>query len=152
MCIVLTMPSLARADALIPYLVVPFGEVFLFPLVVLVETIFVKILLKMPFWGSLWRTALANLASTALGAVLYYMAMPLIGNPLWDVWMKYKTPAAILISLSFAIILCIVSWLIESIVAASLMRNVEKKKIYLTFLKANICSYVLLWLLSLTFL
>jgi len=148
-CFVLTMPTLVWADALIPYLVVPLGEVLLFPLVVIIETLFVWILLEMPFWGALWRTFIANLASTAFGAILYFISMPLIGNPLWDVWTKYKTAAAILISLSFAIILCIISWLIESVVVASLMRDTEKRRIYITYLKANICSYALLWLLSL---
>ena len=144
----LIFPSVAYANAIIPYLMVPFAQLFLFPIVVAIETGIINYRLKYGFWKALWRVAIANLASTAVGAGLYFGGMPIVGDTFWNLWMRYKTPGAIVLSLFFASVLFILSWSVESITAKPLFKEHSKPAISKAFLFANIATYIALWCLS----
>src|SRR3954469_25605769 len=77
-----------HADGIIPYMVVPVGQAFLFPVVVLVEAVVLWRMLKRSFGRSLVTSSLANLASTAAGAALYFISMPILGDSMWSLWRK----------------------------------------------------------------
>ena len=141
-------PSIGHANAIIPYLWVPIGQLFLFPLVVAAESWLVWLSLKGGFRRILWRVLLANLASTAVGAALYFLSMPLVGKPLWDIWNKFDTPAAIIISFLIAAVLFGVSWLVETKVMVHMLHEVEKKRVRSAMLSANLVTYLVLWSLS----
>ena len=145
---VVVLPSTANANAIIPYLWVPVGQLFLFPVVVAVEGWLVWLSLRVGFWRILWRVLLANLASTAVGAALYFSSMPLVSKPLFDIWSKYQAPASIIISFLIAVILFGVSWLVETMVMARMLREVEKKRVWFSMLRANLATYLVLWSLS----
>jgi hypothetical protein len=74
--------------------------------------------------------------------------MPLVGKPLWDLWNRFQAPAAITISFLIAAVLFFVSWLVETAVVSRVLREVEKKRVSLAILRANLVTYIVLWSLS----
>ncbi|MEK7234460.1 MAG: hypothetical protein AAB268_11635, partial [Elusimicrobiota bacterium] len=79
-------PLGAHANAIIPYMIVPWGQVFLLPLVIIIEGVILQRLLGGKLRSILFQSFAANLLSTALGAALYFATMPLVGNRLFDWW------------------------------------------------------------------
>jgi hypothetical protein len=148
-------PVAAHADAIIPYMVVPWGQVFLLPLVVIVEAVVLWRMLRGRFLSALGQSFVANLASTVLGAGLYFATMAAFGEPLFYWWFKggfaTKTVRNACIALGFAVALWFVSWIVESLVVAR-MRKVESWRIVLIPCAiANLVTYVGLLALALLY-
>src|SRR5258706_11390334 len=102
-------PLAAHADAMIPYMVVPWGQVFLLPLVIIIEALILRALLGGGVLAILLQSFLANVASTLVGAVLYIGTMSLGGNAMFTWWFKgtlgTEALRSALISFSFAAVL-----------------------------------------------
>jgi len=148
-------PAAAYADAIIPYMVVPWGQVFLLPLVVIVEAVILWRMLSGSFLSALGQSFVANLASTVLGAGLYFATLPAFGDPLFYWWFKGGFATKFIrnacIALSFAVALWFVSWVSESLVVAR-MRKVERWRIVLIPCAiANLVTYVGLLALALVY-
>lgn len=146
-CLILCFPFQARANAIIPYMVVPWGQLFLLPLVIFIEG---KILHKLA--GGKTSTALlqslvANIISTAVGALIYLATMPLIEEKLFQWWFKggfgSEALRSAFIALVFAIVLYFISWLSETAIIAR-MRKAQFKKMAIPCATANLITYVLL--------
>jgi hypothetical protein len=112
---------------MIPYLAVPWGQLLLLPVVVVVEAIVLR-----RSWGGrvapiLGQSFVANLTSTLVGAGLYRMTMGRLHEPLFDWWFKggFGTEAIrnACISIGFASVLWLISWVIESFVLARLRKT-----------------------------
>jgi hypothetical protein len=148
------VPLYARADAMIPYMVVPWGQVFLLPLVIIVEGVILRGFLGGGTVAVMLQSTVANVASTIVGAALYMSGMPLIGDPLFTWWFKgsFGTEAvrSALISLSFAAILWVISWALETFII-SRMRRVALNVVGKPCAIANVTTYGLLLALALWF-
>lgn len=152
--IVGAIPLYAHADAMIPYMVVPWGQVFLLPLVIIVEGAILRGFLGGGVVAVMLQSLVANVASTIAGAALYMSGMPFVGDPLFTWWFKgalgTEAVRGALISLSFAVILWTISWAIESVVIAR-MRKVTLSVIAKPCAVANVATYGLLLALALWF-
>ena len=144
----------AGADALIPYMAVPWGQVFLLPIVILIEAAILYALLGGTVRAILYQSFLANLASTIVGALLYVATTPLFGESLFSWWFKGEFASERVrnacIALLFAATLCGVSWLVESWVIARL-RNTGFAAVSRPSAWANLATYALLLALALWF-
>jgi hypothetical protein len=145
------MPAVASANAIIPYMAVPWGQLLLFPAVVVIEA---TVLWRAPvtFGQATLQSFLANLASTIVGAGLYLATMPLVGDRLFSFWFKgnfaSETIRGLVIALGFAAALGVLSWLIESAVVARL-RKTNRQEVAWPCAKANLITYGILVLLAL---
>jgi len=149
------IPATAHADAILPYMVVPWGQVFLLPIVILIEAIILWSLLHGRFRSTLFQSFVANLTSTILGVVLYVATMPLIGDRLFEWWFKggFSSEAirSACIALTFAVVLWTISWLSETFVIARMRKTSSMKKISFPCAVANVASYTLLLTLAIWF-
>jgi hypothetical protein len=143
------LPQTAYANAIIPYLWVPVAQVFLFPVVVLAEAWLLSRWLKTAFWPTAGKCLVANLASTVVGAVIYFSSMPLIGEPLWNFWRQYETPAAAALSLAFGAVLFMISWVVEAAIFTPWSRAIPRKVVWRYVGYSNAATYACLLTLSL---
>lgn len=147
-------PMAARADAIIPYMAVPWGQAVLLPLVIVVEAVVLRRILGGRFLSAFVQSFVANLASTALGAGLYVLTMPALSEPLFYWWFKGRFATEFLrngfIALGFALILGILSWLVESLIVAR-MRKETWRAAWRPSAAANLVTYLGLILLSIWF-
>ena len=149
------IPITARADAIIPYMVVPWGQVFLLPLVILMEAFILQRFLSGSFRSNLFQSFVANLASTVLGAVLYWTTQEIIGERLFHWWFKggFSSEAirSACIALSFAMFLWLISWLSEAALLTRLRKPNSSGKLWFACAVANLVTYVLLFALAVWF-
>ena len=150
------VPSQAYANAIIPYLVVPWGQVLLLPVVALVETPLVRHHLGGGIGLGVWQSLLANLASTLAGAALGLVAMRLFGDWLFGFWAGAQygpdsVQRSMLISSAFAVVLYLVSAVVEARVLRSLRPNADPSRVRRCALQANGLTYGLLLALSVAF-
>lgn len=152
--IALCIPLEARADAIIPYMAVPWGQAFLLPIVILIEGIIIRKLAGGSVLSTLFQSFIGNIISTALGAVLYLATIPLVGERLFYWWFKGEFGSETLrnacIALAFATVLGAVSWSSETLVIARL-RKVKFRDMALPCAWANLVTYILLLGLALWF-
>jgi hypothetical protein len=137
----------AHADALIPFMVVPWGQVVLLPLVVIVEGAILRVLLPGSWGAAMLQSLGANAASTLVGVALYVGCMFFVGNVLYSWWFMGRLGTsglrAGLISISFAVFLYAISWKIESVVIAR-MRKVTLAVVSKPCAVANAVTYGIL--------
>lgn len=138
------LPQSAYANAIIPYLWVPVAQVFLFPIVILAESWLLTRWLKTTFWPTAGKCFVANLASTVVGAALYFSSMPLIGEPMWNFWHQYETPAAAAFSLAIATVLFLISWLVEAVVIWLWSRTIPRNTVWRFVGYSNAVTYAIL--------
>lgn len=145
--IIVVLPITARADAIIPYMVVPWGQVFLLPLVVLVESVILYRLAGGRFLSATFQSLIANVVSTALGAALYVLTMPLLADHLFEWWFKGELGSEAIrnasIALGFAVVLWGISWASETTIVARL-RRITFKTIGPAMAWANLLTYLML--------
>ena len=141
---VLIIPSNAVANAIIPYMSVPWGQMFLFPLIVLIESIVLTVAIRKPFWISLTVSIIANLISTVLGAVIYVMTMIKISHHLFPWWANghigSKEIRSLIIAFLFTGLLFVISWASETFVISRVLK-VKWDRISKYCVKANLISY-----------
>ena len=134
---------------------VPWGQVALLPIVILVEGLLLWCLLGGRFPPALGQSFVANLASTLAGAALYFVTMPLVGEPLFQWWFKgsfsSETVRNACVALTFATVLWVVSWAIESLVIARMRKTQSWRDISRPCAIANVVTYVSLFVLALSF-
>jgi len=103
----------------------------------------------------LFQSFFANLVSTIIGAVLYIVTMPLVGDRLFQWWFKgglsSETVRNALIALLFAVVLWTISWLSETAVLVRLRKASSWKGLSFPSAVANLVSYALLLSLALWF-
>lgn len=147
----LCIPTEARADAIIPYMAVPWGQVFLLPLVILIEGIILRKLTGGSVLSALFQSFVGNVVSTALGAAIYFATMPYIGDRIFSWWFKGGFASEALrsacIALAFAVTLYAISWASEAAVISRL-RKVKFKEMVLPCALANLATYILLMVLA----
>jgi hypothetical protein len=145
----------AMADAIIPYMVVPWGQAFLLPLVIFLEALVLWKYLRGSFKSNLFQAFIANLVSTALGAASFVLVSGFLNSVVFEWWFKggFSTESirSALISLGFAGVLWIISWTSESFVIARLRKETISKLILVTSAWANVLTYALLLALALWF-
>jgi hypothetical protein len=124
------------------------GQVFLLPLVVLIEAAFIRAFLGGSRLLALWHSFLMNLASTLLGVAMYIATGPLIGDSLYNFWWRSgfdgQRVTAIFISAVFAVVLFAISWVIETIVLRRLRPASPGMQVVRTIGIANAVTYVVL--------
>lgn len=129
------------------------GQLFLFPLVVLVEAPIISAILRGTKAQAIGHSLLMNLASTLVGAALYVTTGPLIGDPLYQLWWNSgfdrQRITAIMISIVIAITLFGISWLVETVVLSRLRPAAALAQVMKTTGIANAVTYVLLMALAL---
>lgn len=147
------LPAAASANALIPYMAVPWGQLFLFPMVVLIEAPFIRTE-TIKFGRALFHSLIANIASTIVGAGLYLATMPHIDDQIFNYWFKgqggTETFRGLVIALGLAGVLGVLSWVIESVALARL-RKINRNEVALPVAKANLVTYSILVFISLLF-
>lgn len=145
--IVLLLPQSALANAIIPYMAAPWWQLFLFPLVVLIENMILNRVIEKSFWFSLLLCLISNLVSTIVGFVLYVLTMIQFGDNIFQWWAHNGIASGkirgILISLGFTLGLFVISWVSETLVI-SLMLKVRYKRISRVCAKANLITYLLM--------
>jgi len=149
------IPHIAYADAMIPYMVVPWGQVFLLPIVILIEAAILQRLLGGKFRTTIYQSSLANFTSTILGTALYLATMPLVGDRLFEWWFKgdFSSEAvrSACISVMFVLFLWTISWLSEAFVIARMRKVSSMRQIIFPSAIANLASYAMLLTLALWF-
>jgi hypothetical protein len=145
--LILCAPLEAWADAIIPYMAVPLGQVFLLPIVILIEGIILRKLAGGRTAATFFQSFVGNVASTAIGAAIYFVAIPPFGEQLFYWWFKggFGSEALrnALIAFAFAFVLYTISWSCETMVIARI-RRVKFKNMMLPCAWANLFTYVLL--------
>lgn len=138
----------AQADAIIPYMVVPWGQVFLLPLVISLEAIVLWKLLRGSFKSNLFQSLIANIVSTVLGAFSYVLVSGFFGNVVFEWWFKggfsEESIRGALISFGLAVVLWIISLVSEAFVIGRLREITISKPILVASAVANTLTYVLL--------
>ncbi len=151
----LCAPLEANANAIIPYMAVPWGQAFLLPIVILIEALVLWRLLSGRFPPVLGQSFVANLASTFVGAALYFATMPLIGEPLFQWWFKGGFASEAIrnacIALAFAGVLWVISWFVESLVIGHLRKLDNWKRVSRQCAIANLVTYASLLGLAISF-
>ena len=160
---VLIVPSFASANAGIPLIAIFFNIGFIYPLialiaVILIETIILKIILKINYSKALIYSLSANIASTIAGVIVYggFWYLPMIfGNGvamtilypfLYLVWIPPDASITyiitqILISLVVAFLLSVfIEYFILKLFLKSFDRKLIRKSAWIT----NLISYVIL--------
>jgi hypothetical protein len=147
--------DLAIADAIIPYMVVPWGQVFLLPLVICLEAVVLWRFLHASFKSNLFQSFITNLVSTALGAVSYILASGFLNGVVFEWWFKggfsKESIRSAIISFGLAVVLWIISWTSESVVIAQLRKKTISKSILIASAWANVLTYVLLLVIAVSF-
>lgn len=147
--------SMAYADAIIPYMVVPWGQVFLLPLVIFVEAIVLQRLLGGTARSNFYQSFVSNLISTVLGVVLYFATMPMVGEGLFYWWFKgdFSTESFrnACIALMFTVVLWLVSWLSEAAVIERMRNDGSAGHIRSASAVANLVTYAMLFLIAVWF-
>lgn len=142
--LVLCNPLNAQANAILPYMAVPYGQAFLLPIVVLIESLILRRLAGRHLLIVLFQVFIANCVSTAIGAAIYF---PFLESPLFRWWEEAEIDSmpiiSAIIALVFALILYIISWSTESIVIAR-MRKIKITDITGPCARANLATYILL--------
>lgn len=151
----LCAPVEANANAIIPYMAVPWGQAFLLPIVILIEALVLWHLLSGRFPPVLGQSFVANLASTFVGAALYFATMPLVGERLFQWWFKggfaSEPVRNACVALVFAAVLWVLSWVVESLVIARLRKLEHWKRISRQCAIANLITYASLLGLAISF-
>ena len=146
------IPIAAQADAIIPYMTVPWGQLFLLPLVILIEAVVLHRMLNGTFNSSLFQSFIANLGSTILGALLHLIIQGVIGEQLFHWWFdggfSTQTVRNASIAFLFAIFLWLVSWLSETVMLARLRKLNSISTVWLASAIANLFTYTLLLALA----
>lgn len=144
-------PALAVADAIIPYLVVPWGQLFLLPLVCFVEGAILYVQLGGSFWHAQLQSLVANIFSTLIGAGIYLLTSQWFATPLFHWWFKggFATEAmrSAAIALGYAGILLAISWSSEAVIVGRLRRRPLSEVSWAVAI-ANATTYGLLLLLA----
>lgn len=150
-----SLPLTAHADAIIPYMVVPWGQVFLLPFVILIEALVLKRILKGTFRSSFVQSFVANIVSTILGAILYFVTPSIFGERLFHWWFKggFSSEAVrnACIALLFAILLWLISWISESALLARLRKTNSIRELLYASAFANLITYTLLLVIAIWF-
>ena len=152
-CVLLAcMPIAAHANAIIPYMVVPWGQVYLLPLVILIEAVVIQRIMSGSFRSNFFQTLIANLASTALGALFFLITERIIGESLFRWWFKGEFSSEAIrsasIALLFAIFLWIFSWLSETALLIRLRKSNSSGNLWFACAIANLVTYALLLTLA----
>jgi len=146
--LVVSWPGVARADAIIPFLWVPLGQLVLFPVVVAIEAAVIWRLLAGRKLAAVWHSLLVNLASTLVGAALYFATEPSLLPALNRVWwqgsFEYQGLRTMLIALGYAVVLFAVSWLVEGLLLVRLRSSAPRQRVVVTVGVANAFTYILL--------
>jgi len=149
----IVIPRTAYANAIIPYMVVPWGQLFLLPIVVLIEAIVLSKLLHDKLRATLFQSFIANIVSTIVGAVLLLATTPLIGDRLFEWWFKggFSSEAvrSACIAIAFTIVLWTVSWTSETIVIARMRKASSIRALTFPCAIANSTSYAMLLVIAL---
>jgi hypothetical protein len=136
----------AHADALLPYVVVPYAQVFLFPVIVIIEFVVLLLILKGRWWKVLLQSLLVNLASTLVGVGLSYATLMVVGDQIYAAWSKVsferERVVGIETSIGIAVLLFFLSWVIESFLLVRLRRVDPRRKIWVASAIANVVSYI----------
>jgi len=135
----------AQANAIIPYMVVPWGQLILLPLVVVVEAVILHRMLRGKFLPTLGQSFLVNLVSTVVGATLYYITMATVGQTLFEWWFKGPFASEAIrnaaIALALAVGLGVLSWLVESRGLAYLRQLTSWEHVLVPCAVANAATY-----------
>lgn len=148
------VPMVAHADAIIPYVVVPWGQALLLPIVVIIEGLILVASLGGGVVAAMLQSLVANVASTIVGGIIYFGTMTFVGEPMYmwvfraGIFGKGRAIRTTLLSLAFAAVLFTISWAIESWVI-SRMRRTTIRVVALPCALANTATYVLLLALAL---
>jgi hypothetical protein len=138
----------AMADAIIPYMVVPWGQLLLLPLVIVLEAFVLQKVLRGRFRANLFQSFIANLVSTALGAISFALASEFLNSIVFNWWFKggfsEESVRSAVISLGFAVVLWAISWISESAVIAKLRKEPISKSVLTACAWANVITYALL--------
>lgn len=139
----------AFANAIIPYMAVPWGQAILFPIVVLAEAPFVRRHAGGGFVRAVWHSLLANLGSTIVGAVIYVAVMALVGESLFRFWSQGHLASGgmlrtVVVATGFAALLWLVSCLVESVVLTLLRKPADAGPIWRACIQANALTYAVL--------
>lgn len=149
--IILCIPEEARADAIIPYMAVPWGQLFLLPLVITIEGVILRMLSGGSVLSAFFQSFVGNIVSTALGAAIYLATIPHIYDQVFTWWFKGGFASEALrnacIALAFALILYVISWISETIII-SRMRKVKFKELAFPCAITNLATYILLMFLA----
>lgn len=149
------IPLAVQANAIIPYMVVPWGQVLLLPILIIIEGYIFRRLLGGNFRSALFQSFVANLASTLLGMALYLTILPLVGDNLYYWWFKGDFSSQAIRNASIAILLAIVlwtiSWLSETLIVSRMRKAVTFKEIAFPCALVNISTYALLLIIALWF-
>lgn len=148
------VPAVAHADAIIPYIVVPWGQALLLPIVVIIEGLILVVLLGGRVTATMLQSLVANVASTLVGGIIYLGTMAFAGEPMY-MWVfragpfgKGRAIRTTLLSFAFAAVLFAISWTVESWVIAR-MRQTTIRAVARPCALANAATYVLLLALAL---
>jgi len=149
--IVLVIPVEACANAIIPYMAVPWGQLFLLPLVIIIEGFILRKLAGGSLLSTLFQSLTGNIVSTALGAAIYLATIEHIYDQIFTWWFKGSFASEALrnvcIALGFALTLYVISWVSETIVI-SRMRKTTFKEMAIPCALANLATYILLMVLA----
>ena len=91
-------PVLAHADAIIPYVVVPWGQALLLPIVVIIEGLILVASLGGGVMATMLQSLVANVASTIVGGLIY------VGT------MTFAQPCALANAATYALLLALALW------------------------------------------
>jgi len=147
-------PVVAHADAIIPYVVVPWGQALLLPIVVIIEGLILVASLGGGVMATMLQSLLANVASTIVGGIIYVGTMTFAGEAMhmWvfkaGIFGKGRAIRTTLLSLAFAAVLFALSWAVESWVIAR-MRRTTIRVVARPCALANAATYALLLALAL---
>jgi hypothetical protein len=147
------VPGAAYANAIIPYMAVPWGQVILLPLVVLAEAPFIRRHAGGSFGLAAWHSLLGNLASTVAGAAIYLATMALVGDSLFRFWSKGHLTIggqlrSMAIATAFAVVLWLISYVVEFLTVLRLRKPMNSRPIRLACIQANALTYAVLLLLA----
>lgn len=147
--------SEARADAILPYAIVPAGQIFLFPIVVLIEAGVFRWTLSGTVLGLLWQSFVANAVSAVGGFALQAATGRFIDDPVFTWWFKggFGTEAIrnAIIALGYAAVLFAMSWAIEAWVISRLRKSASLAEVLRPCGWANFATYGGLLALALLF-
>ncbi|MCC6954618.1 MAG: hypothetical protein IT290_10910 [Deltaproteobacteria bacterium] len=135
---ILCFVSLAAADAMIPVLPATSPAQLVFPVVVAVEGICLKLLCGLPLARSLWIAFLMNLGSTVVGELVNAGATPIVGHDVWAFWTAGSVAAGVAVITFFFAISFFVEWLIARRMFARDGRNDAARAV----LVANVITYL----------
>jgi hypothetical protein len=144
----------AKANGILPYMVVPLGQTFLLPIIIVIESVILWYLLTSRFLSALWQSFIANIVSTLVGVGLYLATMPFVGDHLFR-WllrggfgsMAIRNRNAF-IALTIAAILWAISVLVESIIIGRMNKLASWKEVSRQCAIANLVTYVFLIILA----